>query len=180
MLKRCFDVVLAMAGVFFFAPVFVLALYAIWLCDGWPLFYLQERLGRCGHPFTVYKLRTMHYRRAQTRLPYLLRRSALDELPQLFNILKGDMSFVGPRPLIRAEVALLQEAAVRASVRPGLTGAAQLYAAKDAPFQKKVECDIWYVRNRTFWLDLLLILQSVHVSVMRRWDSAVAVLSRHD
>ena len=100
----------------------------------------------------------------------LLRRTALDESPQLINIIRGQMSFVGPRPLIPQEVNLCENQHLRCSVNPGLTGIAQLMAEKDAPVAEKLKYDLWYIEHQNIWLDIRLILKSFWMSLNRKWD----------
>ena len=158
---------------------------AIKMEDGGPLLYIQERWGRDGKKFKAYKFRTMipdadkkwgMKPAAQndfriTRIGRLLRATAMDELPQLANIWKGDMSFVGPRALAVDE--LSPEAPgfhERHSAQPGLTGLAQVEAPRDAPLAEKFEWDMRYLRSRSFWLDLRLIAASVLITLRGRWE----------
>lgn len=94
----------------------------------------------------------------------------MDESPQLINIIKGEMSFVGPRPLIPEEISLGENLDLRSSVCPGLTGVAQVVAAKDAPIAEKLKYDLWYIGNQSVWLDIRLILKSFWMSFNKRWD----------
>jgi lipopolysaccharide/colanic/teichoic acid biosynthesis glycosyltransferase len=170
MAKRVFDLTLSCVGLFLSLPLWVLLCWVICLEDGPPIFYLQERLGKQGRIFKAIKFRTMAYGNQNPKLARLLRTSALDELPQLINIIKGEMSFVGPRPLIPQEVSPNEFASSRLSVLPGLTGAAQVRVAKDSPFSQKAKYDIWYIENRSLALDIMLILKSFWISLARRWD----------
>ncbi len=191
-LKRACDVLLALAGCALCLPLGLLAAAAILADTGLPLFYRQERVGRHGRLFTSLKFRSMRVDAEAgtgpiqaaadgrvTRVGRLLRGLALDELPQLANILKGDMSVVGPRALRPVEVeasdgeprhmsdyAGFEE---RCLVRPGLTGVAQLLLPRDAPRHAKFACDVWYVRNRTLGLDLALLTASLLVTARARW-----------
>ena len=108
-----------------------------------------------------------------TKAGRFLRATAMDELPQLVNILRGDMSFVGPRPLLPSEVEELDpdKFSTRSSVRPGLTGLAQVCADKYISNQKKIEYDLRYVNSRSFWLDIKLILRSISITVKRKWEA---------
>lgn len=194
LLKRPFDVLLAMAMLLASAPVWAVIALAIKLEDGGPVFYHQERWGRGGRPFRVHKFRTMRpdaeadggVRQAAerdervTRMGRLLRAMGLDELPQLLNILKGEMSFVGPRALAVEERdqqgrPLRYEKtpgfATRLLVRPGLTGLATVYLPKDAPAELKFRTDLLYVRRLSFWLDLRLVLLSFWISFRGRWET---------
>jgi len=169
-LKRSLDFFLALIGLTLAFPIWLLIILLIWLENGRPIFYIQERVGKDSKLFKAIKFRTMNYRRGNSRLASLLRKTALDELPQLINIIKGDMSFVGPRPLIPKEMKMCNELNLRLSVLPGLTGLAQILAAKDAPVLKKFNYDIFYIKNQNIALDILLILKSVGISLNRKWD----------
>lgn len=169
--KRILDAGLALIGLLLSAPVWCLIALAVLVCDGRPVLFVQQRVGRGGKLFRVLKFRTMGYRNQNSFLPKLLRRTALDELPQLLNIARGEMSFVGPRPLIEAEVAGDPKLLRRTEVKPGLTGVAQVAATKDTPVDEKLEYDLWYIRHCSFWLDVRLILTSCWYSLGRKWDA---------
>lgn len=192
--KRGMDVLLASLGLLGSAAVTPLIAAAIKLEDGGPVFYSQHRVGKGGEHFRSYKFRSMSPRSQDpdvpgqaeleddriTRVGRFLRATALDELPQLWNILRGDMSFVGPRALLPAEEEanengdpeLLHELTgfdERHAVRPGLTGLAQVYAPRDLPRRKKFRYDLLYVRNRSLRLDAFLFLRSVWISLRGKW-----------
>lgn len=187
--KRIFDLLLSFSGIIFFAPLMAVISLAIILEDGFPVLYSQERAGKNGRIFKFYKFRSMVKEAEKnkgavlagkddsrvTRVGRILRATALDELLQLFNILKGDLSFVGPRPERPEAVALLKKALpnydLRHHVRPGLTGLAQVYARYNTPDRQKLRFDILYVQRRTLWLDLKLILQSIRITCKAKWDS---------
>jgi lipopolysaccharide/colanic/teichoic acid biosynthesis glycosyltransferase len=169
-LKRPWDFSLALSGLVLSFPFWSLFVFLIWLEDGRPIFYLQDRVGRNGKPFKMLKFRTLGYKKENCCFAGLLRKTALDELPQLLNILKGQMSFVGPRPLIPQEINLDKDAASRLTVRPGLTGVAQIMATKDAPILEKLKYDLWYIENQSLVLDIILILKSFWISLGRKWD----------
>jgi undecaprenyl phosphate N,N'-diacetylbacillosamine 1-phosphate transferase len=169
-LKRPFDFTLALLAMFVFSPVWVLVILAIWLEDGRPVFYIQERVGKDCHIFKAIKFRTMGYKKSSSKFANFLRSTALDELPQILNILKGQMSFVGPRPLVQQELCVCEELKARTAVLPGLTGLAQLHASKDSPVMEKFQYDIAYIERQNILLDMALILKSVAVSISRRWD----------
>lgn len=170
MAKRIFDLILSYIGLFFLFPLWIIFAFAIWLEDGLPVFYIQHRVGKRSRYFQTIKFRTMHYKKQSSSLARFLRNTALDESPQLINILKGEMSFVGPRPLIPQEVSLGDNLDLRFSISPGLTGAAQVVAAKNAPVTQKLKYDLWYIENQSLWLDILLILKSFWMSFNKRWD----------
>jgi lipopolysaccharide/colanic/teichoic acid biosynthesis glycosyltransferase len=194
--KRLLDVLLAGTGLVASAPLWGLIAVAIKLEDGGPVFYGQERSGLNGRSISVRKFRsmipdaeartgavqaTMHDPRV-TRVGRLLRATAMDELPQLWNIFVGDMSFTGPRALRPGEievvgsgrVELLEDVpgfAVRASVRPGLTGVAQIYAPRDIARRHKFKYDLLYVRRQSFWLDVRLIGLSFWITFRGTWEA---------
>jgi len=185
--KRVFDILASLGLLAIAGPVMVLAASLIALEGGGPIVYRQERVGRAGRTFTLLKFRSMS-RDAEkdgkatwavkndariTRVGRLLRRSRIDELPQLFNVLRGEMSFVGPRPERPEFVAMLTEQipfyAARSSVKPGLTGWAQVrysYGATIEQSVKKLEYDLYYVKNHTLLLDLVILLETVRVVLL--------------
>lgn len=160
-----------MLGIFFFFPLFLLISLAIWLEDGRPIFFRQKRVGMYGRDFDLLKFRTLGYKKGISHFALFLRKSALDELPQLINILKGQMSFVGPRPFVREELLNVANLHIRFKVLPGLTGVAQLFSSRSAPIEKKLRLDLWYIENRNMALDIRLILKSVYVSLKNKWDA---------
>lgn len=162
-----FDVIGATAGLIFFAaPMAVIAL-AIVATDGLPILFRQERLGRARRPFTILKFRSMR-RDTMTPVGRVLRATGLDELPQLLNVLKGEISAVGPRPLTASDVARLRWGApscdFRWSVRPGLTGLAQVVGTRSA--RHALRLDRCYIAHRTIALDLQLIAWSFAINVV--------------
>lgn len=192
--KRFIDFTFAMVGIVVSAPVWLLIARAIKFEDGGPVFYRQARWGRHRTPFTVYKFRSMvvdadaRFGAVQagendsrfTRVGKLLRATSLDELPQLVNILRGEMSWVGPRALPMNEKQVDEPGALpdtaipgfdfRCSVRPGLTGIAQVFAPRDMPRRHKFRYDGFYIRHQSVWLDLKLIVISVWISLRLRWE----------
>lgn len=194
-MKRLFDMIVAGAGLIVFAPVSLLIALGIKLEDGGPVFFTQDRVGRNCRVFTAYKFRSMVVDAERltgavqatendprvTRMGRILRATAFDELPQLWNILRGDMSVVGPRPLRPGEADTTAEGVqlplsaipgyeARHRVRPGLTGIAQVYAPRDLPRTGKFRYDLLYQRKAGFCLDLRLILQSFWITVRGRWE----------
>ncbi|HEY8521128.1 MAG TPA: sugar transferase [Gammaproteobacteria bacterium] len=163
MLKRCTDVAVAGVALLLLAPL-LLVVGALVKLDGGPALFVQERLGRGRRPFRIYKLRTMRDG-AVTRLGRVLRATGVDELPQLVNVLRGDMSLIGPRPLTEADVVRLgwhgPSHAARWSVRPGITGLAQLHAGRGA--RQSWFLDARYVRDGDLGLDLAIAGLSVAV-----------------
>jgi lipopolysaccharide/colanic/teichoic acid biosynthesis glycosyltransferase len=193
-LKRALDLALSGAMLVASAPVWLAIAAAIKREDGGPVFYRQQRWGRQGSQFEVLKFRTMvvdsdrRYGVQQasedddrvTRIGRLLRRMGLDELPQLLNIFRGEMSFVGPRALATAErdrdgrpleYQLSPGFAKRLAVRPGLTGIATIYLPKDASPRRKFKVDLLYVERQAVWLDLRLIAMSFWISFRGKWET---------
>lgn len=194
--KRAFDVLLSGLGLLVSLPLWGIAAAAITLEDGGPVFYGQERVGRGGRTFRVLKFRSMvpdaEARTGPlqasaddprvTRMGRLMRATAFDELPQLWNIFCGDMSFVGPRALRPGEIEVggngrheaLEDVPgfeQRCGVRPGLTGVAQIYAPRDIPRRQKFRYDRLYIRTRGFWLDLRLIFLSFWITFRGTWEA---------
>jgi lipopolysaccharide/colanic/teichoic acid biosynthesis glycosyltransferase len=174
MAKRTFDLLVAFFGLLFLSPVMVGIAIAILLTAGRPVFFMQRRPGLNGKPFSIVKFRTM--RRALTsgaghplqdseRLTALgrwLRKTSLDELPGLFNVLRGDMSLVGPRPLLMEYLGYYTpDEARRHTVRPGITGWAQINGRNQTTWTQRLSLDIWYVDNGSFQLDLKIIAKTV-------------------
>ena len=195
MLKRAFDLLLSGVGLVVSAPIWAIVALAIFLEDGAPVLFTQMRVGYRGVPFRAYKFRSMVRHAASlppvqagvddprvTRVGRILRATALDELPQLVNIFRGDMSFVGPRPLLPDEIERrgpghsvrldsLPGFAQRHAVVPGLTGLAQIYAPRDAPRRHKFRLDALYARRASFRLDVFLVLLSFWITFRGRWES---------
>jgi lipopolysaccharide/colanic/teichoic acid biosynthesis glycosyltransferase len=195
-IKRLIDVVVASIGLVLTAPLSLVISIATKMEDRGPVFYTQERWGRGGNRFRLLKYRTMHEFSDRdhgitqaakiddrvTRVGRVLRSTGMDEIPQFINILKGDMSFVGPRALAVGEL-LTDEAGQaiayekipgfteRLAVRPGLTGMATIYIPKDSPPLKKLEYDLRYIEEQSVWLDIKLIALSIWISVRGNWES---------
>jgi lipopolysaccharide/colanic/teichoic acid biosynthesis glycosyltransferase len=165
--KRLFDLVGAAAGLLAFSPVIAVIAAAIVLEDGWPVLFRQERLGRGRQPFTILKFRSMKDGRI-TVVGRMLRATGLDELPQFINILRGDMSAVGPRPLTESDVTRLGWLAPRYDfrwrVRPGLTGLAQVIAARSG--RVSLGLDRRYVARQSLSLDLRLVAVSFAINAL--------------
>ena len=177
--KRLFDLVFSLVLVILLLPFLVLLTVMVYLDLGSPALFRQQRPGLLGKPFTFYKFRTMNNRTDESGrlLPdgdrlsgfgRCLRRTSLDELPQLFNVIKGDMSLVGPRPLLMEYLELYtDEQARRHEVRPGITGWAQVNGRNAITWEEKFRLDLWYVDHRGLLLDLRIILLTV-VRIIRR------------
>jgi len=173
--KRALDVVVAGFGLIAASPLLALAALAIKLEDHGPVLYRQQRVGKDGGDFELLKLRTMVVGAEKmgagyavnrgdsriTRFGRLLRRLSLDELPQLWNILRGEMSVVGPRPTLRYQVdSYTARQRRRLEVKPGLTGWAQVNGRASLPWDERIELDVWYVEHRSFWLDLRILART--------------------
>jgi lipopolysaccharide/colanic/teichoic acid biosynthesis glycosyltransferase len=186
--KRGFDLAFSGLGLIVSAPLWLLFAVAIKAEDRGPVFYRQQRVGRDGRPFEVLKFRTLRVRADEvvrpwmvpdstwvTRVGVLLRRTALDELPQILNIAKGDMSVVGPRamPVDEFETyrATLPGLPRRLEVRPGLTGIAQVYGKATRDVKAKLRYDLLYVRRHNLRLDLKLVALSFWISFRGKWES---------
>jgi exopolysaccharide biosynthesis polyprenyl glycosylphosphotransferase len=184
--KRSSDILVSAILLTLLAPVLVLAMLAIRLDSQGPAIFAQERIGRCGRPFRILKFRTMthnpggeliwlrdhdgrvchkmHNDPRVTRVGRWLRTTSVDELPQLWNILRGDMSLVGPRPELPAIVATYEPwQHERHRVRPGLTGWWQVSGRSDKPMHEHTELDLYYVRNQSLLLDMQILLKTVVV-----------------
>jgi lipopolysaccharide/colanic/teichoic acid biosynthesis glycosyltransferase len=183
-MKRCFDLVVAVVALLALAmPLLVL----VWLVRsklGSPVLFRQVRPGLHGQPFEMVKFRTMTDERgadgallpdAQRLTPFgqFLRASSLDELPELWNVIKGDMSLVGPRPLLMEYLPLYtSEQARRHEVRPGITGWAQVNGRNAISWEEKFALDVWYVDHRSLWLDLSIVWMTVRKVLVRDGISA--------
>jgi lipopolysaccharide/colanic/teichoic acid biosynthesis glycosyltransferase len=176
--KRALDLSVAFAGLILISPLLLVIAVVIRVTMGAPIFFRQVRPGYKGRPFTVVKFRTMTGDGSQsdpssdgarlTRLGSFLRRFSLDELPQLWNVLTGEMSLVGPRPLLTEYLQYYTpEQARRHDVKPGITGWAQVNGRNDVTWERKFAFDVWYVDHFSFWLDLR-ILSMTFWKVLRR------------
>jgi lipopolysaccharide/colanic/teichoic acid biosynthesis glycosyltransferase len=177
-IRRAFDVVVAGIGTAFFTPVIAVLAAAVRIeSPGHPI-YTQTRVGKDGKPFAIYKLRTM-VRGAEftgaglaiqegddriTRVGALLRRYSLDELPNLWNVLRGEMSIIGPRPTVPVQVEQYTERQrERLAVKPGLTGWAQVNGRATLPWSERIELDLWYVEHRSLRLDVRILAMTVEM-----------------
>lgn len=189
--KRLLDIFLASIGLALSLPVWILISAAIFLEDGRPILFVQRRVGKGGKEFTAYKFRTI-YRRYDDEIRQavavhsddhrvmvvgrFLRKTALNELPQLLNILRGDMSFVGPRPEPPDFIAAYEREVpdigrIRYQIRPGLTGIAQVFGRHNTRPRDKLRYDLLYMRKQSLWLDLKLLGISVWRTIRIRWDA---------
>jgi sugar transferase EpsL len=172
-MKRLFDLTIAVSSVIILSPFFALIGILVRLKIGSPVLFRQMRPGLYGRPFTIYKFRTMTDERYAdgdllpdgkrlTRLGRFLRKTSMDELPELFNVIKGDMSIVGPRPLLMQYLERYSpEQARRHEVRPGITGWAQVNGRNAILWEDKFKHDVWYVDNWSLWLDVKIVLMTV-------------------
>jgi len=173
MLKRLLDIIIASTALILLSPLYFYVAYKVRKNLGSPVIFRQVRPGLHGKPFEMIKFRTMTDERDvqgnllpnEQRLPKfgkMLRATSLDEMPELWNVIKGDMSIVGPRPLLMEYLPLYnQEQAKRHNVRPGMTGHAQVNGRNAINWEKKFELDIWYVENQSIWLDFKIMIQTV-------------------
>jgi len=178
-IKRIIDIFGALVGIIIFSPFFAMIAFLIYLTMGRPVIFYQVRPGLQEKPFIMYKFRTMKEIKDEkgnllpdelrlTRLGRFLRSTSLDELPELWNVLKGDMSLVGPRPLLMEYLdRYTPEQARRHEVKPGITGWAQVNGRNALTWEEKFKLDVWYVDNWSLWLDIKILLLTF-VKVIRR------------
>lgn len=179
MRKRVFDIVMSLVLIILLSPVILLVAVLVGIKMGWPVFFVQERVGKDNQIFKIYKFRTMSNsvdKKGQplsdemrlTKFGQFLRQTSLDELPELFNILKGEMSFVGPRPLLVEYLPEYDEHQIRRhEIRPGLTGWAQVNGRNLVSWEERFNLDVWYVDHRHFGLDLKILWMTV-IKVLKR------------
>lgn len=183
MIKRLLDATFALAGLVVFLPLLGVIAIAVRMACGRPVLFSQIRPGLNGRPFKIFKFRTMipieqdNARPSDaerlTRLGRFLRATSLDELPELWNVLKGDMSFVGPRPLLMEYLERYSpEQMRRHEVRPGITGWAQIHGRNDTTWDERLARDVWYVDHRSLVLDLKILLRTVFLVLRRQGVSA--------
>ncbi len=184
MVKRLLDVFISLTALILLSPLLgIITLLIRWKL-GSPVFFRQTRPGLNGKPFKIVKFRTMHNvmgankkplpdAARMTRLGRFLRITSLDELPELWNVLRGDMSFVGPRPLLMEYLPLYsKEQSRRHEVRPGITGWAQINGRNTVSWNDKFKLDVWYVDNCSLWLDMKILLLTLKKVLMREGISA--------
>lgn len=187
-IKRLFDIIFAVVAVILLSPIMLLTVVAVRLESEGPALFKQDRIGLGGKVFKIYKFRSMcqgaeHtgtgvYSGADdmrvTKVGKIIRATSIDELPQLFNIIKGDMSFVGPRPPLTYHPWELSEYTPEQlhmfDVRPGITGWAQVHGRKDVEWHKRIELNCWYVDHVSLWLDLKILFTTV-VKVLKNEDN---------
>jgi lipopolysaccharide/colanic/teichoic acid biosynthesis glycosyltransferase len=181
-MKRLFDIISSLTAIVFLSPVLAILALVVWAQDGGPSIYIQQRVGKSGRVFGILKFRSMvvdadrigGYSTADrdpriTPVGRFIRRSSLDELPQLFNVLRGDMSIVGPRPDVPSQQGLYSacEWVTRHKVRPGITGLAQATLRSDATTVERKELDLKYVHESSFLLDIKIIVLTIKQVVLR-------------
>ena len=184
MLKRLFDIFFSFVGLLVFLPIAGIIAWNIERKLGSPIFFRQKRPGKNGQVFEIFKFRTMldasdskgeilPDNERMTPFGTFLRSSSLDELPGLWNVLKGEMSLVGPRPLLVEYLPLYsKDQARRHELKPGITGWAQINGRNAISWEDKFKLDVWYVDNRSFWLDIKIILLTVKKVFVRDGISA--------
>jgi lipopolysaccharide/colanic/teichoic acid biosynthesis glycosyltransferase len=172
-LKRSFDILVSLIILIIFSPVILLIVFLIAVLLGAPVFFIQIRPGLKSKPFNLYKFRTMtneidsdgnllSNKNRMTKLGNILRSFSLDELPEFFNVLKGEMSLVGPRPLLMEYLSQYNATQIkRHDIKPGITGWAQINGRNAITWEEKFKLDIWYVNNQSFWLDIKILFLTV-------------------
>ena len=177
-MKRSLDIILSITMLIVFLPILVIIAIIIMVTMGYPIIFTQKRAGLNDVSFKLYKFRTMRNNRDKnidvlsdikrlTRVGGFLRKTSLDELPSLWNVLIGNMSLVGPRPLlVEYENFYSKEQAKRSHVKPGITGWAQINGRNAISWEKKFILDVWYVENKSIWLDIKILLLTVKKVLM--------------
>ena len=191
MLKRILDVAIASTALVLLSPVYALVAYKVKKNLGSPVLFRQTRPGLYGQPFEMIKFRSMKdaldtagnpLTDSESLTPFgkMLRATSLDEMPELWNVIKGDMSIVGPRPLLMEYLPLYNsEQAKRHEVRPGITGYAQVNGRNAISWEKKFELDTWYVENQSLWLDFKIMLKTVKKVLAKDDISAEGEVTMH-
>ena len=185
-IKRLLDVVLSLIGLIILSPILLITAIAIKLESKGPVIFQQDRLGLNGQAFKIYKFRSMCVGAEKdgvyetkgdmrvTKVGRIIRKTSIDELPQFVNIIKGDMSIIGPRPTLTYHPWPIEkytdEQRKRFNVRPGVTGWAQINGRKDVPWDKRIEYDVWYVDNLSFGLDFKIFFKTV-IKVLTMQDN---------
>lgn len=178
-LKRAKDLIISLSVLILISPVMLLIALLIKLLSPGPILFLQSRVGRHGHLFKMIKFRTMHVGAKETvqlkddprvfKFGKILRTTSIDELPQLLNVLKGDMSLVGPRPLIKEEIKCCNEYQLdRLTVKPGLSGLSQINGRGDLDFKNRMKMDVEYTKQMSLFLDLTILLKTIFTVLTRR------------
>jgi undecaprenyl phosphate N,N'-diacetylbacillosamine 1-phosphate transferase len=172
-IKPILDFILALLGFLILSPVFVIITFCLFFANQGKPFFIQKRPGKNGKIFSIVKFKTMNDKKDQngellkdaerlTKVGNFVRKTSLDEIPQLINVIKGDMSLIGPRPLLTYYLHLYNDFQNRRhEVKPGITGWAQVNGRNAISWDKKFEYDVWYVDNISFWLDCKIILKTI-------------------
>ena len=183
-MKRLTDIVIAILALILLLPIFIFVAYKVRKNLGSPIFFLQERPGKNGKIFKMIKFRSMKDavdkdgnplpdEQRITPFGQKLRSTSLDEMPQLINVLKGDMSIVGPRPMLKEFVELYSpEQARRLEVRPGMTGLAQISGRNELDYEERFKCDVWYVDNHNILVDFKIKFKTIRVMTKREGVNA--------
>ncbi|NNH34592.1 sugar transferase [Acinetobacter sp. NIPH 2377] len=183
-MKRILDIIIATIALIILSPIFLLVCHKVKRNLGSPIFFYQERPGKDGKLFKMIKFRSMKDAFDQEGNPLpdekritpfgqKLRSTSLDEMPQLLNVLKGDMSIVGPRPMLKEFVELYSpEQARRLDVRPGMTGLAQVSGRNELDYEERFKCDVWYVDNHSTFVDFKIMFKTVKVMLKREGINA--------
>lgn len=191
LLKRIFDMGVACLALLITSPILLLTALLIYLEDKGPIFFQQTRGGQFGQPFSIYKFRSMRVNSADaatmgavtgahplvTRVGRFIRRTKIDEMPQLFNVLKGDLSLVGPRPTLLQQIAEYDDFEKRRlSLKPGVTGWTQVCGGIYLPWEERIALDVWYVDHWSLALDFEILVRTVGVILVgeKRHDNAIA------
>lgn len=181
LIKRLIDIILSGLGIIFLSPLFIIITIIVLFKLGRPVLFCQIRPGLHGKPFEIYKFRTMLNKNDKneqllpdsqrlTTFGKLLRSTSMDELPELWNVLKGDMSLVGPRPLLMEYLTRYSPSQYRRhEIKPGITGWAQITGRNTLTWEQKFEQDVWYVDNQSLWIDLKILFITI-IKVIKRDD----------
>jgi len=173
-MKRIIDIILTLASLPIFVPISIITGILVLIFLGKPVIFSQIRPGKGGIPFKIYKFRTMTNKKDEngnllpnasrmTKFGNFLRQTSLDEIPELYNVLNGDMSLVGPRPLLMDYLPLFNDfQKKRQNAKPGITGWAQINGRNAITWEDKFELDVWYVENQSFWLDLKILFKTFY------------------
>lgn len=184
--KRLLDIILSVIGIVVLSPLLIIISICIKLTSKGPVIFKQKRIGKYGKVFDIYKFRSMivgaenmgtgvYSKKGDNRITKVgkvIRATSIDELPQLFNILKGEMSFIGPRPVLTYHPwkyeEYTEEQLKRFVVRPGITGWAQIHGRKDVEWHKRIELDVYYVENISFKLDLKIFFKTIYQVILMK------------
>ncbi len=171
MLKRCFDLIASLFGIVILFPIIIFTFLINMIVQGFPILFYQQRIGENGIPFILIKFRTMSNEKSLsaihdisrlTKWGRFLRKTSIDELPALFNVIKGDMSLVGPRPLPLKYLNRFDDYQIkRIEVKPGITGLAQINGRNQLSWEKRFEYDVQYTNNNSFLIDLKIIFKTI-------------------